>query len=222
MKTWMRAAGVAVLVSLVCWGCGRKSGEKTGESEAVRPPPPPATPAEAATPQAPADFAKAMQEMEKARQKAGAVEPVDFRSLRDLLPEKIEGFERTDISGEKSGIMGIKISTAEATYTSDDGTIGIKITDMGGTGAPMQMMGAGWAMSEVDRETSTGYEKTTKIRGYKARESFENDPKHGTIEILVAGRFLVELDGYGFDMETVKKALDGIDLAGLESLAKEK
>jgi type II secretory pathway pseudopilin PulG len=47
----------------------------------------------------------------------------------------------------------------------------------------MGMMGlAAWSIAEVDKETATGYEKTTKIDGNKAYEKYDNDQKDGEIE----------------------------------------
>ena len=50
----------------------------------------------------------------------GAVEPVDFRELKTLLPESINGLKRGEESGERSATAGIKVSHVQARYGSGD------------------------------------------------------------------------------------------------------
>ena len=64
-----------------------------------------------------ADALKGIQEtVDKIKTDKDLKEPVNFRSLKELLPETIAGMPRTDQSGKTSGAMGFKISMAEATY----------------------------------------------------------------------------------------------------------
>ena len=150
---------------------------------------------------------------------AAAVAVVDFRELKSLLPTELPGLKRTSASGEKSGAMGMTISFAEGRYEKDDRSITIKISDFGGTGFAT-MMAAGWSMSEIDRETDTGFERTTTIAGHKAKEEFNTENKQGTTEILVAGRFLVEVTGDSVTPEAITEAVGKIDLAKLAALKK--
>lgn len=144
---------------------------------------------------------------------------VDFRELKALLPAELPGFKRTSASGEKSGAMGMTISFAEGRYEAGEGAIGIKMSDYGGTGFAT-MMAAGWSMQEIDRETETGFERTTTIGGHKAKEQFDTASQDGSTEILVAGRFLVEVTGNGVTAEALKAAVEKIDLAKLAALKK--
>ena len=148
-----------------------------------------------------------------------AVDPIDFRKLKELMPEKIGGMSRTEATGEKSGAMGFTVSTAHAKYKGEgDENIDIEIVDTGGIAGVSTMALAGWSMAEIDKETTTGYEKTTKIEGYKAFEKYDNDGKSGELNVLVADRFVVNVQGDHVTVDQLKGALKDLDLAKLGDL----
>lgn len=149
---------------------------------------------------------------------ASAAKVVDFRELKALLPADLPDMKRTAASGEKSGAMGMTVSFAEGRYEgANNAYITLKISDMGGTGFA-GMMSAGWSMTEVDRETETGYERTTTVGGHKAMEKFDTKYKTGSLEILVAGRFLVEIDASKVEPAALQAAAGKVDLKKLESM----
>ncbi|MCF0053150.1 hypothetical protein MUK70_20555 [Dyadobacter chenwenxiniae] len=148
-----------------------------------------------------------------------AVDPIDFRKLKELMPEKIGGMSRTEATGEKSGAMGFTVSTARAKYKGDgDANLDIEIVDTGGIAGVSTMALAGWSMAEIDKETTTGYEKTTKIDGYKAFEKYDNEGKNGELNVLVADRFVVNVQGDHITVDQLKDALKDLDLAKLGDL----
>lgn len=158
-----------------------------------------------------ADKAKEMQEK-------GPVDPVDFRQLKEMLPSSAGGMERTEATGEKNGAMGFSLSQAEAKYESGDARMEVNIVDTGGVGG-MAMMGmAAWAMAEVDKETATGYEKTTTIDGHKAYEKYDNERKDGELNIIVGNRFIVSVKGRNVSMDQMKDTLDDLDLSKLAKM----
>lgn len=164
-----------------------------------------------------AEFMKAMGALMSGGTNAAAV--VDFRELKALLPAALDGMKRTNASGEKSGAMGMTVAFAEGTYESDaGGRIEVKISDNGGMGGLMAFAQAGWAAAEVDRETDTGFERTTTYGEHKAHEEYDNEAKSGKVEILVASRFMVEVNGSDVAFEAIKGAVDKIDLAKLATL----
>ena len=144
---------------------------------------------------------------------------VDFRELKALLPAELPDLKRTSATGEKSSAMGMTVVYAEGHYGSGNSTIEIKMSDYGGTGLA-NMMAAGWTMQEIDRETETGFERTTTIAGHKAKESYDSADQGGTTEVMVAGRFLVEVSGRGVKAEAIRGAVEKIDLAKLAALKK--
>ena len=149
-----------------------------------------------------------------------AVETVDFRTLRDLMPEELEDFERTDASGERTGVAGFSFSQAEGEYRSGDGErrLSLQIVDAGGVGQ-MAMLGASWLQMDVDRESSDGYEKTTKFEGYPAFEKLRGgDRPRAELQFVVADRFFVSANGQNVEMEELKEALSAVDFDELEDL----
>jgi hypothetical protein len=144
---------------------------------------------------------------------------IDFRVLKTLLPESLPDFRRTQISGEKSGILGISIAFAEGLYRNDtNGNLSLKITDMGGMRSIMLMAQAGWATIEIDRESETGYERTTSFGGFKGHEEYDHALRRGEIRILLGTRFLVEITGTDVTPETLQAAAAMIDYARLAQL----
>jgi hypothetical protein len=168
------------------------------------------------------EFVDNMKEVQKNIEEGQKYEVVDFRDLKALLPESLGDLNRTNAQGEKNGTMGFTISKAEADYYNEDNSksLNIEITDLAGASGFAGLAAWGWAMVDIDKETETGYEKTTKYKGHKAYEKYDNDPLYGSLEVLVSGRFMVNIDGNNVPMETIQSALDEIDIAKLESMSK--
>lgn len=172
--------------------------------------------------EAPANATEALQQFaDKAKdmQKQGTVDPVDFRELKDLLPQKATGLERTEATGEKNGAMGFTISRAEARYKNEaDASVHIEIFDTGGIAGVATMALAAWTMADIDKETTTGYEKTTTLEGYKGYEKYDNQSKSGELNVLVADRFVVNVSGNNLSVDELKSVLAEIDLKTLADL----
>ncbi|MFV1986157.1 MAG: hypothetical protein ACC682_02690 [Gemmatimonadota bacterium] len=176
-----------------------------------------------------ADFARAAREMSDAAEEMTGderVDPVDFRELKDLLPDEVIGWQRIEHEGERAGAAGFIVSTASALYQADEGrvtTISIEISDTGGLGGFAGMGMAAWLSIEVDRETDGGYERTTEYKGRPAYQTFQaRDGEIGSAQLnfVVERRFIVQLSGADVRMEDVMSAADELDLDRLADLAK--
>jgi hypothetical protein len=164
-----------------------------------------------------ANLAQAMQML--AGQNGQRVEPVNFRELKALLPEALPGFKRKDAKGEKAGAMGMVVSQASADYDGDGGArIDIKLVDVGSLAGPLALGMVGWASVEIDRETETGYEKSTVLGGNKAFEKYDTRSKRGEVKVLVGNRFIVEVRGRNVSVDDMKAAAGKLDLAKLATL----
>ena len=166
------------------------------------------------------DFVDNMKDVQKNMEEGQKYEVVDFRDLKALLPETLGDLKRANAEGEKSGSMGFTISKAEADYNNEDysQSMDIEITDLAGASGFAGLAAWGWAMVDIDKETETGYEKTTKYKGHKAYEKYDNEYQNGSIEVLVSGRFMVSVSGNNVPMEMIKSSIDEIDFAQLESM----
>ena len=143
----------------------------------------------------------------------GPAETVDFRRLRDLLPETAAGMTRTAQEGSKNGASGFTISTAEGTYadSSAGGNATLTVSDLGGTGMAI-MMAAAWTMAEIDQETDTSYERTTEIAGYPGYAKYDTDGARGEAQLLVADRFLVKASGSDVSDGALMDLVQSVDL----------
>ena len=209
------------LITIIAFGCGKTTEQKTVEDAAKRMEDA-GKKMEEAMKQGGEGMGEAMKKMGEAFGAATGkkVDPVDFRSLKALLPESLPGMKRTKAEGEKAAAMGIHVSKAEGNYRSENGESDIEITisDMGTLTGLTAMAAYGWSMTEMDRESDNGYEKTTTIGGHKAHEKFDKEGQRGEIDVLVANRFIVEMKGNGIPMDTLKGALSKVDLGKLDAM----
>ncbi len=166
------------------------------------------------------DFVDNMKEMQENFEEGKEVETVNFRDLKALLPEELDGLRRTSASGEKTNAFGLNVSKAEGEYKTEDNSSRIKITivDMGGMSGWAGMAAFGWTMTEIDKETEDGYERTIEYRGYKGLEKYNTKRNDGKKEIMVAKRFMVTVEGDNVPMEAIDDAMDEIDLDELEDM----
>jgi hypothetical protein len=161
----------------------------------------------------------AMKGLQEASESGATVEPVDFRELKKLLPEELPGLTKGEAEGEKTSAFGVNVSQARATYESADGKrVTITLQDMGTISGVVGMTALAWAYADVDRETETGYERTSSWNGHKVFERYDTEVKGGEMQVLVADRFIVEVEGDNVDMAVIREALGKINLAKLQTL----
>ena len=137
--------------------------------------------------------------------------------LRGIVPERLGGLARSNISVERNAALGIQVSQAEATYSDGAGKeLDLEIMDMGGTMGLMAL--AAWANIEQDRQTSTGYERTYKANNRVLHEVWDQSSMHGEFSVITGNRFMVKIEGNVPNMDALKAAAGGIDLAALDRL----
>lgn len=163
---------------------------------------------------------KAAKQMEQAATKAENGEvvlnanPVDMEKIKALLPETVAGLPRTEIStGGAAGMGG-----ANAVYQAGDRRIEISVADLGGMGALGSMAGAFGAQST--RETADGYERMRMVDGRMTTEKWSKADKTAGYGVLVANRFMLDVEGSNVSPDEVKAAANAIGVARLEALAK--
>jgi hypothetical protein len=217
LKRWEM---VAVCVgAVVLAGCGRKADRGEPAQTAA-----PAGTSSAAPDEAP-DYAKLAEENRQAlteMNKGKDIAAVPGATLKALLPAELPGMTRSSASAERTQTMGMDTSNAEGLYNATDGSgarVKIKLTDTGNMSGSMRQSLNAWTMGSYSRETDTGYEKTTTINGCRGMEKYDTQNKEGSLQFLVADRFIVDIQGYGVTMETMKQAVDKIDLKKLAAAA---
>lgn len=162
-----------------------------------------------------------MGEQMEAESKRPPAEPVDFRRLKEMLPETAAGLPRTNAEGARQGMGGMDVSNATGTYGDGaDASVTLTVSDMGGIqGAAM--MGAMWTMVTIDRETDTETERTHEIGGFPGYEKYNSEQQAGEMQAVVANRFLVKAEGRGVSAEQIQSAFETVDLGALDGMKDE-
>jgi hypothetical protein len=165
------------------------------------------------------DFAKAMQGMAAALGGAtgGKVsEPVSFRDLQAALPT-VSGWTMDKPKGERMSAP-VAFSQTEARYSNGKQSVEVKIVDS----AFNQILVAPWAMfltTGYEKETDEGYEKSTTLAGHPGFEKWNQERKDGEINLVVAKRFLVSVEGESLtDMKQLQDFASKVEFAKLAAL----
>jgi len=166
------------------------------------------------------DFVEKMEDLNKEMEEGKEYEVVDFRLLKDMLPEQVGPLPRTSATGEKNSGMGFTISETQGKYTLEDTgqRVEIEIKDMGSMKGWAGLAAWGWTMAEVDKETDTGYERTIEYKGHKGFEEYDNESQDGKIEVFVAKRYMVSVRGWDVPMDLIKEGLDEVPVGDLEDM----
>jgi hypothetical protein len=138
--------------------------------------------------------------------------------IKPFIPDSLAGLPRTSISVSRNGALGMQMSTGTATY-SDGGqhSLHLEIAD---TGSLKGLVGfaTGYAGTEQDTETDTGYEKIYKSGGQLVHEKWDNRGSYGEYGVVVGDRFSVKVSGNASNIGELKSAVNALDLSGLAAL----
>jgi hypothetical protein len=148
-------------------------------------------------------------------------EPVDFNTLKEMLPASLPQMQRTDAQGSSQQALGVKSSSATAEYQgasagSSSPHLRIKIADMSGVSGLLEAA-SGLAPTGETR-TDTGFEKDMVVNGRAIHEKYDRRSGDGEVSALIAKRFSVEVTGRGVDIAQLEKTLTTVDLARLEAM----
>ena len=168
------------------------------------------------------DAIKEMAQQAEEAQNTAPAEPLNHRVLLEMLPEEAAGMPRTETEGQTQNMGAFALSTREATYQTEDepGQIEIKIADYGAFPA-VGMFGLGWAVVDMDKETSTGYERTITYQGHRGYRKYDTESRRGELSALVGKRYLVQVSGRDVDDEQLEAALKAVDTRRLDQMKDE-
>jgi hypothetical protein len=144
------------------------------------------------------------------------VEPVTIDKLKPFVPDKFAGLERTDLRTERSGMAGLMMAKAEATYGSGDKNVQLEVTDTGGAAGMMGL--ASWMGVQGEKESGGRREVTRKEGNRLIHEEVDKQANHSKYTVVVGDRFVVSAEGNGVDIGTLKSGVNAVNLGGLESL----
>jgi hypothetical protein len=143
-------------------------------------------------------------------------EVVNFKELLPFVDLKIPGWT---MEGKPSGTTlkqgNVMVSEARVSFKSDGQTLEVIIMDF--LGKPLPFL----TVQQLEMECTEETVRTTEVQGFKALETFRHQEKQGELNISVADRFWVKLDGEGIEnLEVLKKVAQQMDLKKLATLAK--
>ena len=145
-----------------------------------------------------------------------AVEPLALDQLKPFVPVSFAGLARTATSAERTGVMGLMVSKAQASYSDGaDQSIDLEVSDSGGASGLMAL--AGWAGVQGEKEDQYGSEKTMMVNG---RLVHERAGKDGSSEytLVLGERFVVSAKGHRVALDKLKAAVASLELGKLEAL----
>jgi hypothetical protein len=143
--------------------------------------------------------------------------PVDFHQLEALLPASLAGMSRQQASGASDQALGVKKTSATATYQGPGGARAeVNIADATGVSGLMDVA-ASMDVNET-KESDSGFEKDVALGGRKVHEKYDRNAHHGEISAIVARRFTIDVTGDNVSMEDLERSLTAIDLQALEAM----
>lgn len=141
-------------------------------------------------------------------------------TLRGFLPDELDGMKRSDFHAERSGAMGMQISTADATYS--DGRTRTMQVEVADTGNMRGMMAVASAVTpSTEQQTDHGYRKTYTDHDRLVQETWDAQTMSGEFSVVVANRFTVKATGNAQDIDQLKQVVNDLDLDKLASLKDE-
>jgi hypothetical protein len=144
------------------------------------------------------------------------VDPMDIDQLKPFVPDTFAGLPKKSSNAEKNGIAGLMVSKAEATY-GDDGQkrVTLEVSDTGGVSGLMGL--ATWVGVQGEKDDDSGTERTQKVNGRLVHERTSKRGGDNEFGIVLGERFMVSAKGT-VDLNTLKAAVQALDLAKLESM----
>jgi hypothetical protein len=147
------------------------------------------------------------------------VDPVQLDVLKPLLPETAAGLPRTATNADRSGVAGLMAAKVGGDYGDNSGkSLHLEVVDTGGAAGLTAL--AGWAAlgSVSEKENDSRIERSRKEGNRFVHEEISKRGGTNAYTVILADRFIVSGRGTGIDIDTVKKAVDGLDLGKIEAL----
>ncbi|CAA9268055.1 MAG: hypothetical protein AVDCRST_MAG42-3095 [uncultured Chthoniobacterales bacterium] len=144
---------------------------------------------------------------------------VDFKLLLPLLPEAPAGWKADAPEGSTEDLGEMKLTNVHRDYqkdqTGDAPTTAISILDSAANPEYVESTTSAWDADTSDLE---GYSKKLNIEGMPGFETFENDGKHGSLWLLVAKRYFLQIETSGQDPKELQEWLKRIDVKKLAAI----
>jgi hypothetical protein len=152
----------------------------------------------------------------RAQDAPSSIEVVDYNKLLPLFPEAPAGWTADKPEGSTDDTAGFTLTTAHRDYKkgeADNAPItSISILDSAANPDYVASTTAAW---KENSSTPEGYAKPVTIDGNPGFETYENDKKHGTLWVMVAKRYFVQIETQGLEAKELQEWVKRIDLKKL-------
>ena len=144
---------------------------------------------------------------------------VDYKKLIPILPEAPSGWTADKPEGSTEEVGGFKITNVHRDYRKGEGakapTASISILDSVANPDYVTATTAAWAETS---DTVEGYSKSVTIDGNPGFEAYENEQKHGSLWVMVAKRYFVEIELQKQDAKELQEWVKRVDLKKLAEI----
>jgi hypothetical protein len=144
---------------------------------------------------------------------------VDYTKLLPLLPEAPPGWAADKAEGSTTDAGGFKLTNVHRDYRKGQGdnapTTSISILDSAANPDYVEATTAAWSFST---SSSEGYSKSVTLADNRGFETFENEGKHGTLWLMVAKRYFVQIETKDQDSAALQEWAKRVDLKGLAEI----
>jgi len=144
---------------------------------------------------------------------------VDYKKLIPILAEAPSGWTADKPEGSTEEVGGFKITNVHRDYRKGEGakapTASISILDSVANPDYVTATTAAWNQTS---NTAEGYSKSVTIDGNPGFEAYENEQKHGSLWVMVAKRYFVEIELQKQDAKELREWLKRVDLKKLAEI----
>ena len=145
-----------------------------------------------------------------------SIEVVNYTKLLPLLPDPPAGWSAEQAEGSTDDAGGFTLTTAHRDYKKGEADTApitsISILDSAANPDYVTTTTAAWKESN---STPEGYAKPVTLDGNPAYETYENETKRGTFSVMVAKRYLVQIETQGQEAKELQEWIKRVDLKKL-------
>ncbi len=150
---------------------------------------------------------------------SSSLEVVSYEKLLPTLPEPPSGWSAEKAEGSTDDSGGFTLTTVHRDYKKGEGDnvplTSISILDSSANPDYVASTTAAWTASS---STPEGYAKPVTIDGFPGFETYENEGKHGTLWLMVAKRYFVQIETQGLEAKELQEWAKRIDLKKLAAI----
>lgn len=148
----------------------------------------------------------------RAQELPSLINVVDYQKLLPLLPEPPGGWTADKPEGSTTDAGGFKLTNVHRDYRKGSGdnvpTTAISILDSAANPDYVEATTAAWNFSTNSTE---GYSKSVTVDGNPGFEAFENEGKHGTLWLMIAKRYFLQIETQGQEPAALQEWAKRVD-----------